>query len=245
MKPATYNARRFPLAEPTKGAFSRLRNNTRPEGTSGWGRTIIIFVLPLVIIGAVIGASAGAALESNAYGSANPSNIAITWLISFVVYIVIGLTWALCVEFRITRYYFDVYDTNETLYEDANTAEGFDRLSTVYNAPPFQAYWMTTLSYFLKATADVFLVIVPSATWPYRPYSYSICAFRAMVLGGTIGGTVGFTLGSNVRRWPLELTFLAFGVTTLQTFVSCMTTLGISEALNITQSDPLMTVNSN
>lgn len=52
-----------------------------------------------------------------------------------------------------------------------------------------------------------------------------------------IGGTVGFSLGSNVRNWPLELSFLAISVTMLQTFVSCMTTLGISEALNVTQAE--------
>jgi len=246
---ATY---RFPLGgndgagklEPTRGAvLSRTSfSSDAPSLEYPWGY-IIVFGVPLIMIGALFGIGAGASLVDHNI-TMHPANVLIIWLVNLIVYVLIGLVWSVFVEDRLNRFYFRKWGTNREQFEDADFAEGEDYLQTVNRRPPQRTFWMAPLMYIIMSLSDTFLVIIPAIEWPNKAggYSYWIALFRGLVKGFGTGGTTGMLLGYTVPYWPLELSFLQMTVGAFQTMLSCSVTVGIGEAWNVTRPGPILSL---
>ena len=231
---------RFPLNRETGGAVVS-RTSFASDGPAlewPWGY-VVVYGIPIIILGALFGIGAGASLVDNNI-TMHPANVLIIWITNLVIYVVIGLVWAVGVESRLNRFYFRKWGTNREQFDADDFSDEYD--SPANQRAPKRTFWMAPLMYIIMSISDTFLVVIPAIEWPKKNYSYWIALFRGLVKGFGTGGTTGMLLGYTVPYWPLELSFIQLGVGAFQTMLSCSITVGIAEAWNVTRPGPILSL---
>jgi len=95
---------------------------------------------------------------------------------------------------------------------------------------------LSPVKYFINSAADTFLVIVPAIQWCWKPYSYFIVTFRALIRGFAAGAGRGFETSYGVARYPWELVFLAITVESVQAMVVSAICLALAEAMQLSRA---------